>query len=348
MRTPLLVVALFVLVPPVVGQLVNPGFEVCSAFPTAVGQWHLVQGWNNAGSSIASPDYFNYLGNFEADIPETPVAIVNSFEGDAIMGFIACGRKNSNIREYITAVFSEPLKTGRNYTISFKITNGHRTDVSTAGLGVADIGMYFSVSQPSQSEQDPLIASPQFQIAEVLYSPEWKNINFVLHADQPYLFMTIGLFGDDADKQIVEIYGENPHYAYYFVDDFSLQILPNDNAPLLNPGQKETINNTVEVPLSPAFIQPFYVPNTFTPNGDGNNDVFKPVAGFISEWEFSVYNRWGERVFFSTDEDKGWDGSSNSRLSDNGTYIWEITFSRYDKELGLRKMEQRGIVNLVR
>ena len=74
----------------------------------------------------------------------------------------------------------------------------------------------------------------------------------------------------------------------------------------------------------------FYVPNSFTPNGDGKNEVFIPVltAGYDRSqgYEFSVYNRWGEQIFFSETPGEGWDGTYNSAPAQNGTYIWYVKF----------------------
>ncbi|MEE3145157.1 MAG: PKD-like domain-containing protein [Bacteroidota bacterium] len=74
----------------------------------------------------------------------------------------------------------------------------------------------------------------------------------------------------------------------------------------------------------------FYVPNSFTPNGDGLNELFIPVltAGYDRSqgYEFSVYNRWGEQIFFSDTPGEGWDGTYNGLPSQNGTYIWYVKF----------------------
>ena len=79
----------------------------------------------------------------------------------------------------------------------------------------------------------------------------------------------------------------------------------------------------------------FYVPNSFTPNGDGKNEVFIPVltAGYDRErgYEFRVYNRWGEQVFFSDVPGEGWDGSyidptGAIKTVQNGSYIWYVKF----------------------
>ncbi len=72
----------------------------------------------------------------------------------------------------------------------------------------------------------------------------------------------------------------------------------------------------------------FFVPTAFTPNGDGLNDVFRPIAiGYKNLNYFRVFNRWGEEVYYGTDLETGWDGTYNKRQADLGTYFWEISFT---------------------
>jgi gliding motility-associated-like protein len=89
-----------------------------------------------------------------------------------------------------------------------------------------------------------------------------------------------------------------------------------------------------------------YVPNIFTPNGDGKNDVFRPVIfGPITLKSFSVYNRWGQRVFFTTETGKGWDGRSNRQVQDAGVFVWMLTARN---EMTGEVISEKGTVVLVR
>lgn len=72
-------------------------------------------------------------------------------------------------------------------------------------------------------------------------------------------------------------------------------------------------------------IQPFFVPTAFSPNGDGINDVFRPIVWEgpqASSMEFYVYNRWGELVFESTSLEIGWSGKFAGAVSEMGVYAW--------------------------
>jgi gliding motility-associated-like protein len=70
-----------------------------------------------------------------------------------------------------------------------------------------------------------------------------------------------------------------------------------------------------------------FVPNSFTPNEDGLNDVFKVVAGNVAIFEMSVYSVWGEKIFYSQSADKGWDGTYNGNKCPVGVYMVVINYS---------------------
>jgi gliding motility-associated-like protein len=87
------------------------------------------------------------------------------------------------------------------------------------------------------------------------------------------------------------------------------------------------------------------VPNGFTPNKDHKNDEFRAMLfGNVKLFELTVYNRWGQIVFFTTDRYKGWDGTVAGRDQDPGVFIW---MCKYQLE-GDQKRIERGTVTLVR
>ncbi|HRN95549.1 MAG TPA: gliding motility-associated C-terminal domain-containing protein, partial [Chitinophagales bacterium] len=71
-----------------------------------------------------------------------------------------------------------------------------------------------------------------------------------------------------------------------------------------------------------------YMPNVFSPNGDGNNDIFKPLGFNVKHILWKVFNRWGELVFQSDDFNIGWDGMFKSSPQPAGVYVYtmDVTF----------------------
>ncbi|MEO7530836.1 MAG: T9SS type B sorting domain-containing protein, partial [Sediminibacterium sp.] len=87
------------------------------------------------------------------------------------------------------------------------------------------------------------------------------------------------------------------------------------------------------------------VPTAFTPNGDGRNDVSRPVLLGITKLNFfSIYNRWGQLLFSTTEENKGWDGNFSGVAQPSGTYIYLASGVDFLGRVVLRK----GTVVLIR
>ena len=69
-----------------------------------------------------------------------------------------------------------------------------------------------------------------------------------------------------------------------------------------------------------------YVANAFTPNGDGKNDIFKPIYIGISVLKyFRVFNRYGQMVFETRQPLQGWDGNLYGNPAPEGPYVWEVS-----------------------
>lgn len=89
------------------------------------------------------------------------------------------------------------------------------------------------------------------------------------------------------------------------------------------------------------------IPNAFTPDLDGINDVFLPVntCGF-SEFRLSVFNRWGQLVFFSDQPGSGWDGTFDGEQVPSDVYVFVLDFRA--NAPGATAMRRKGSVTLLR
>ncbi|HNS18029.1 MAG TPA: gliding motility-associated C-terminal domain-containing protein [Bacteroidales bacterium] len=95
----------------------------------------------------------------------------------------------------------------------------------------------------------------------------------------------------------------------------------------------------------PAGLIP--IPNAFTPNGDGSNDHFG-LAGSLEEitrFNMQIFNRWGAKIYETTDPSQPWDGTYQGILCETGTYLWVISVE--EKSLG-QNITKRGYVSLLR
>ncbi|NQX99356.1 MAG: gliding motility-associated C-terminal domain-containing protein, partial [Flavobacteriales bacterium] len=92
----------------------------------------------------------------------------------------------------------------------------------------------------------------------------------------------------------------------------------------------ETPDHDEFVLIQPNEIFNIYVPNAFTPDGDGLNDVFVPVLyGYenFKEYGFLIFNRWGEIIFETNKEGIGWPGTYKNEKVQLGVYTWKLNFS---------------------
>ena len=107
-------------------------------------------------------------------------------------------------------------------------------------------------------------------------------------------------------------------------------------------GCADSITRTVVI-TSPILL---YIPEAFTPNGDGINDTFLPQGEGVGEYSLSIYDRWGNLVFLSDDIEKGWDGIVN-----DGTEIAQIDAYVYvveAQDLNKKTYTYRGSIKLIR
>ncbi len=91
----------------------------------------------------------------------------------------------------------------------------------------------------------------------------------------------------------------------------------------IEPGLPQAVSNPVTIIKDPNL---FY-PTGFTPNGDNLNDTFNVFGQFISRFQMSIFNRWGEMLYTTTDIEQGWDGTYQGAVLPEGTYsfVAEIT-----------------------
>jgi gliding motility-associated-like protein len=109
---------------------------------------------------------------------------------------------------------------------------------------------------------------------------------------------------------------ENPTMSYTVPGMYLTELIVNNSF-----GCPDTAYLIIEVRDNPAI----YFPNTFTPNNDGNNDVFYVQGvGFQYEFLLEIFDRWGELIFVSHNKNEVWDGLINGNEAMQGTYTWKF------------------------
>jgi len=98
------------------------------------------------------------------------------------------------------------------------------------------------------------------------------------------------------------------------------------------------------ITIEPDFV--FYIPNAFSPNGDSINDTFSGKGIFIKDYEMSIFDRWGNLIFYTDNIDKPWDGRANhgNEIAQRDVYIYVVQLT----DIRRKKHSYKGTVTLVR
>ncbi len=303
--------------------VMNGGFELLNDYPSAPGAIEFADHWISIGTPSIAPDLFHVMGTAAGDLPETPVAVVLPFQGLGIAGFSPYNLLNDGRRQYLCGSFSDALVEGQRYQMTWHMTNGEVTAFSNAGLGLAGLGVRFSNGPLQQTNDAALDVDPHFEYSQVFYNREWQQISFNFVAQEAWSHFTLGLFGSAPGEVTVE-HGENPTKVYCFVDDVSL--VPSDDfssdgeTPVRGPAVKPNVS-VVDLSSESSW----FVPSAFTPNGDGDNDVFRPICENVTIHSFEIFSRWGQRLFSGSGDEVNWDGNTKDGSPiESGSYVWKL------------------------
>jgi len=97
--------------------------------------------------------------------------------------------------------------------------------------------------------------------------------------------------------------------------------------------------NILVLPVGDVFF-----PTAFSPNGDGNNEVYRAAGSSVKQFRLAIYNRWGEKVFESNNFSDGWDGYYKGAQQPTGVYVYASTVTL----LNNKTREYKGSITLIR
>jgi gliding motility-associated-like protein len=156
---------------------------------------------------------------------------------------------------------------------------------------------------------------------------ESYNLYRIVDDFPPVLVSTITnldtVFLDDVSEYAMNRTGASGKFCYY------IEAVEGDGNPY---GIKGTSKSTIACATQ---FERVFVPNTFTPNGDNLNAEFLPIVSFVKPDKYSlmVFDRWGQKIFETTDRLKGWDGKKNGNKVPGGTYIYKFTYMTTNDQL---------------
>lgn len=106
-------------------------------------------------------------------------------------------------------------------------------------------------------------------------------------------------------------------------------------------GAPQIFSVSNEVDIIPNMS--IYIPNTFTPNGDGLNDTFGVAGEAIQDFDMKIFNRWGQLIYETTNANERWDGTFLGQKVPSGTYVYKVSASSPSG----KRQNKEGSVNVI-
>ncbi|HQQ21309.1 MAG TPA: choice-of-anchor L domain-containing protein, partial [Bacteroidales bacterium] len=202
---------------------------------------------------------------------------------------------------------------------------------------------YFTSTADAEACQKSLL-NPNY-----IFVSDFPTADFTWTPDEPTNGRPIQFTNTSTGEEITDFHwnfgdggvsiNENPVHAYHVLSD------ENFNVYLKVTNRFGCGHDTLkQITVTDKYA--FYVPNSFTPNNDGINDLFLPRVTDVLKYHLVVYDRYGKAIFQTINTEEAWDGTFNGAPCPRGVYTWVITYIRYSaQETELRKS---GTVTLIR
>jgi gliding motility-associated-like protein len=171
------------------------------------------------------------------------------------------------------------------------------------------------------SPYNPTILEPTIQFADASYAPGSSVTGLFWQT-----------FGDGTDSTSTL---PTPTHTYRDTGNYCITLIATNAF-----GCKDTAINCV-------YIQPYftlYVPNAFSPNGDGENDIFTAVGDYIFDFDMRIFDRWGNLVYHTTQVNTGWNGSMKGAPAKEDVYVYVINATDYHN----KSYSYKGTVTLLK
>lgn len=286
----------------------NGSFEETLNCPQGIADYS-VKEW--ISPTWGTTDYFNSCDQGSVGVPNNYIGSQNAHSGNAYSGFVTCFlAPNEEAREYLQVKLKSGLEPGGLYEFSCFIS---LSDSSQFCLN--EIGIALTINQIGGNYATAISAQPLLidnQLNGLCDDIAWLKISCIYFATGGEKYLTIGVFKKDVElTHDIKDLSRPLNCAYYYIDDVSV-----------------------------ISLDDIVVPNIFTPNNDGVNDIWEMKLG--SEFDVKIFNRWGNLITDSGSLPNNfkWDGKTTAgELCPDGVYFYLITKDNFVKQ---------GFIQLVR
>lgn len=319
-------------------QIKTPSFAMYNNCPDYFSQISYSAGWRQPTSGTC--DYFNSCNeNLWVDVPENYFG----YQDNDIHAYAGlCAYLNgSDYKEYIGTKIPS-LVVGSTYTISVTVSLADSSSFAVDGLGVLFTTLPYSFSSHTTISFVPQVDFSSY--GPITDKTNWVTLTGSFVADMPYSHLIVGCFKNSLSVTIDSLnsMSSNSLFSYYYIGEIGMS-----DTTYFGDSTYYPPPDTTKSPQAPSRDTIKYIfPNSFTPNGDGTNDVFRIIGHPSNEYVgymFRVYNRWGECVYSSSNPNSGWDGTQNGIPHNLGVYFYMCEFV-----LNSERVLLKGDVSLIR
>ncbi len=238
------------------------------------------------------------------------------------------GNNQSGVFDYANAGNNEGLFT---YTLLASYTAAPGL---TCSASATNVGSFYSYQIPMVN-----ISGSKESVTD--FSPEATFTAYQMAGDYTTLKSWDWNFGDPIDNKgnvnsptVSHIYSAKGTYPV------TVKVMSDNGSELGCPATAELNQTVVEV-------SEMWIPDAFTPNGDGKNDLFQVVAKNVKDFEMIIFDRWGNKIYELHDVNGGWDGKAHQGavIAQEDVYIYQIIYTDY---LNKRHAPIVGRVALIR
>lgn len=262
-------------------------------------QLELAKGWWKP--SMGTSDYFNRCNNGVVGVPNNFWGYQEAFQGDGYVGFLPIEWRKSTSEyvgsEYIQTQLLKPLSPCKEYYFEMYINFSNYSRYSFSKIGVTFTKVPIQTDNTNSIKIEPQILNSNGFLIDTV---EWIKLSGTFIASGNENYLAIGYFFDNVQNDTLHfqepVIFNDLGYGYYYIDMVSL------------------------IELDVLADCEYLIPNVFTPNGDGNNDVW--ICFSSKESELDILNRWGEVVYHGKGYNFSWDGED---LAD-GVYYYKLQF----------------------
>ncbi|MDW7693389.1 hypothetical protein R9C00_01420 [Flammeovirgaceae bacterium SG7u.111] len=201
----------------------NPGFEDINEETSGQAAISNVKHWFNANMRqntplFGTPDHMFAAKRYDGSIRNGEY--FDPYKGNSTVGVITFLQRKRDYREYFSVRLLKPMQMGKKYQVKFHVTSGNK--MTFGNIGTNGLGALFTVVPAEQFAYEPMPEKPQYMMGEVFHSTEWEEISFVVLADKPYEYLTIGNFLSDYNLTKRYYHYDIDPQSYLYIDEVSV------------------------------------------------------------------------------------------------------------------------------